>query len=367
MIRVFHIITHFDVGGAERVAVNIAKSKNPDFEYHIVELMHANSKFTPAFIKELDESHIRYHRGFMPQIHFHYMFERLAAFTFPFWFIFLFLKYRPQVIHTHTEMPDLATYCFFKLFPRLLRKTKIVRTIHSTQLWYGMKKTGVRIEKWMQSQHANVAISSSVRDEYEKNYHESTPIINNGVAPMDQKPYSELVKGKTNILFAGRFEEYKGIDILIETVKAMSKYDEYFFHIAGSGRMEKYLKDELQGCTNCVIVPPIYSISTYLGSFDFLFMPSLFEGLGMLSIEASMSGLPVVANDCEGLRDTLPADWPLKSESNSVEDYVRMFTSTNRGQRRDLIISSKTFVGLNFSIEKMQQDYERKYLISCRK
>ena len=26
-MRVFHVITHFDVGGAERVAVNIAKSK----------------------------------------------------------------------------------------------------------------------------------------------------------------------------------------------------------------------------------------------------------------------------------------------------------------------------------------------------
>lgn len=26
-MRIFHIITHFDIGGAERVAVNIAKSQ----------------------------------------------------------------------------------------------------------------------------------------------------------------------------------------------------------------------------------------------------------------------------------------------------------------------------------------------------
>ena len=39
MKRVFHIISHFDMGGAERVAVNIAKSGNPDIEYHIVELI----------------------------------------------------------------------------------------------------------------------------------------------------------------------------------------------------------------------------------------------------------------------------------------------------------------------------------------
>ena len=36
--RVFHIVSHFDVGGAERVAVNIAKSQTEGFEYHVVEL-----------------------------------------------------------------------------------------------------------------------------------------------------------------------------------------------------------------------------------------------------------------------------------------------------------------------------------------
>ena len=39
MKRIFHIISHFDMGGAERVALNIALSENPDFEYHIVEVV----------------------------------------------------------------------------------------------------------------------------------------------------------------------------------------------------------------------------------------------------------------------------------------------------------------------------------------
>ena len=36
-MRIFHIITHFDIGGAERVAVNIAKSQTTGMEYHLVE------------------------------------------------------------------------------------------------------------------------------------------------------------------------------------------------------------------------------------------------------------------------------------------------------------------------------------------
>lgn len=41
MMRVFHVITHLEVGGAERVAFNIAKSDNPAIEYHIVEVVHS--------------------------------------------------------------------------------------------------------------------------------------------------------------------------------------------------------------------------------------------------------------------------------------------------------------------------------------
>ena len=34
-MKVFHIISHFDLGGAERVAASIAKSNTDDMEYHI--------------------------------------------------------------------------------------------------------------------------------------------------------------------------------------------------------------------------------------------------------------------------------------------------------------------------------------------
>ena len=71
MKKVFHIISHFDVGGAERVAVNIAKSKTEGFEYHVVELIRARSRVTPVFIAELDDAGIRYHRACVPYVRFH--------------------------------------------------------------------------------------------------------------------------------------------------------------------------------------------------------------------------------------------------------------------------------------------------------
>ena len=45
MIKVFHIITHFDLGGSERVAINICKSKNSQIEYHLFEVLRGHFNF----------------------------------------------------------------------------------------------------------------------------------------------------------------------------------------------------------------------------------------------------------------------------------------------------------------------------------
>ena len=69
--RVFHLISHFDLGGAERVAANIAKSENKDFEYHIVESLRGSSDFTDGFLAELRSAGVHCHRSWMPGFHYH--------------------------------------------------------------------------------------------------------------------------------------------------------------------------------------------------------------------------------------------------------------------------------------------------------
>lgn len=52
-------------------------------------------------------------------------------------------RYKPAIVHTHTEVPDLSTYMFnfFGWLPNW-RKIKIVRTIHNTELWTDWKGIG---------------------------------------------------------------------------------------------------------------------------------------------------------------------------------------------------------------------------------
>lgn len=361
--RVFHIISHFDVGGAERVAVNIAKSDNPEIEYHVVELIRARSSFTQTFVEELREAGIKYHRFIVPGIRFHYLFERMAALLFPLWFVFIYYRYKPDVIHSHTEMPDLAVYHFFRLFPWCRKCCKVVRTIHNTRLWEGLPATGRRVEKFMIGCRANVAISASVQENYHREYGELAPIIFNGIAPVEQQPYPHLKPGKQNILFAARFEQQKGIGTLIEIIKALQDDHRYHFHLFGDGSLKKQAEQSLSQCANVSIHPPLYGVSRFMQSFQYMIMPSEFEGLSILSIEASFNGLPVIINSCPGLRDTLPADWPLQVSGNSLEQYMELFRHRLPDVNRDALCGQALqFVDSRFGVHQMRRRYEAIYL-----
>jgi len=362
MRRVFHIITHFDLGGAEAVALNIAKSRNTDFEYHLVEVMRGQGQWAQHFIAEMEESGIHYHRALLPVVfHFHYVAEKLLACLFPLRFLLLFLKYRPAIVHVHTEMPDLGIFVFFKLFPWLEKRCQLVRTIHNTVLWTGMKSIGAKVEAEYRRARANIAISTSVARCYEEAYGERPPIIYNGVAEKAQRPYDGRIEGRINVLFAGRLEKQKGITTLAEILRMMKNDERYAFHIFGAGS-EATLLHEFADDENIIVRPPMYGISSFLGAFDYMLMPSLHEGLSIMAIEASMAGLPTIINDCAGLNETLPPDWPLKVTNNDIAAYHRLFTEVLPTADRDSLgRTARNFAQGRFSIEQMQTAYERAY------
>ena len=74
--------------------------------------------------------------------------------------------------------------------------------------------------------------------------------------------------------------------------------------------------------------------------------------------------VPVIINSCPGLNETLPADWPLKVQNNSVEQYLEILGQLNRYDHEALGMKAYKYVKKNFSIEKMQKDYENFYYTS---
>lgn len=55
-------------------------------------------------------------------------------------------------------------------------------------------------------------------------------------------------------------------------------------------------------------------------------MPSNHEGLALMPIEASLAYTPTIINNCPGLKDTLPEDWPLCVNNNSIPDFIELIS-----------------------------------------
>lgn len=351
---IFHIITHFDLGGAEKVAVNIASSKTPGYQYHLVEVVRGKGDYSNQFVEDLKSKGIRYHRSRIGN-------NKLGIVLFPFWFLLLFLRYRPSVIHTHTEVPDLSVYVFYKMFGWAFRKIKFARTIHNTVLWSQWKIIGDMVERFFKSHDSNIAISNSVQRCYNERYEEEPPVIYNGIEEVTQLPFESVDYRRVNILFAGRLEYQKGIDELEAVINGCRDNNKLDFWIVGTGSLRKKIEGLVTTNKHVHYFDKIFGLSRYLSSFDFLFMPSNFEGFGLISVESSLVYVPSIINNCIGLNETLPEDWPLKVQGNNINEYLKIFDEINLVDKNALGLIAYNYVHDKFSVSRMQTLYEKFY------
>lgn len=114
-----------------------------------------------------------------------------------------------------------------------------------------------------------------------------------------------------NIVYLGRLKKYKGVDILIKAMKLVIKeVTGARLIIVGRGDREK----ELKGLTKTLCLEDkveFYGFVSESKKIEILHMadvavcPSFKEGWGITAIEANACGVPVIASDVSGLRDSV--------------------------------------------------------------
>jgi glycosyltransferase involved in cell wall biosynthesis len=371
MIKIFHLVTCLNLGGSENVAISLAENcvkANPQkFDFSIVELFAINNNYAIAKKKELFHKNIR-------TITLCRASKRFSLIISPLILSYLIIKEKPEIIHSHTDLPDFVLSIAIRLLKIVGKQTPaIIRTIHNTQLW----PTHASLGKYTESAFVNdvvVGVSdaallayNNLRIKNNLSVSKAQYVVYNGCSiPTRKETPFRIDRKKINIAFCGRLERQKGIDVLLKRILVLNKHfeDLFFFHIIGDGTYQKKV-EKLEKLTNNV---KTYSaepnISEKLHVFDFIVMPSRFEGLVLLSIEASFSQVPVIASFAPGLNETLPPLWPLQLNLENEMEWINLFQKivNNEFNVKKLKDNALEYVSARFSLNQMVAKYSDLYL-----
>lgn len=369
--KIIHLITSIQLGGAEIVAFNISESCNPalsEFEFIIVELFPSNDQYSCEKRKELEAKKIRIKTLFKGSKHHSMIFAPFSLFLF-------LIKEKPLIIHSHTDLPDFVLATTIKLLNIFrIRYGHIVRTIHNTVLWPTHQLLGKYTENAFRDDYivgvsdASLDANRQLRQKYNLAQTTNKHVIYNGCSTPTKEKVSFIINNnRINIAFCGRFEYQKGVDILIDRIKIINeKYnDRITFYLIGDGIFKPQIQELVNRYDNILLFPPINNISKKLHVFDYVIMPSRFEGLALLSLEASFARVPVIAAIAPGLTETLPNDWPLLfalDDPSSLMLIIRKIVNCEL-DISELKNKAESFVLEKFTVEKMNDSYSMLYLL----
>lgn len=107
------------------------------------------------------------------------------------------------------------------------------------------------------------------------------------------------------ILVLGRLVEQKGHRVFLDALAQLTS-DDYAVTIVGSGPLEAVLKKYAKQrgvAENITWQPAVTDVTAVYAASDIVVVPSLWEGFGLVALEAMASGRVVIAADTGGLRD----------------------------------------------------------------
>jgi glycosyltransferase involved in cell wall biosynthesis len=107
----------------------------------------------------------------------------------------------------------------------------------------------------------------------------------------------EFDPGLINLLFVGRFDRQKGLDILLEAMRALTDRPVHLYVIGGLVVDSETLPSEAPANVTFLGWLPRQEVGAYYSTADAIVMPSRWEGLSLTAIEAMSRATPVVASN----------------------------------------------------------------------
>jgi len=299
----------------------------------------------------------------------------------------LILKPKPDLVHIHHLLPLLA---FFRN-PLARYDVPVIYTAHGlhihkyeflhgvlNRLKYQLRFT---LEKHLFARADQViAVSKADRDFIRNRYKlNHVRYIPNGIDPADlEEAPSEKDIGKDpqlpgqGFLFitVARFNFQKGYDVLLRAIALIRDFlikKNARFLLVGDGdtlpEMKK-MSERLQ-ISDLVRFPGTRSdVYSLMKAADLMVLPSRWEGLPIVLLEAGLLKLPVIASDTYGNNELLGEDRGVMFANENVRDLAEKIKRTLSGEYKLACHADNFFhfVNNNYSVAKMLAGLHDTYL-----
>lgn len=349
-MRILHIITSLNIGGAEKLMVDLLprlKQKGVDVEL----LLFIGNR--TMFYEQLEKEGVKIHT-----------FSEGGSVYSPkhIFRLYRFLKKNKfDVIHTHNTAPQI-----FAAIVSVLVSLKLVTTEHNTTnrrrnwKWYKM------VDRWMYSRYSQVICISKGTENNLRNYineHTNKCItIYNGVDIRKYekaKPTHANPEKKNIITMVAAFRPQKDQDTLIKAFSILPKA-KYILWLVGDGVRRKQLETlvEEKGLTHVVKFWGIrQDVADILMSSDIAVMSSHYEGFGLTAVEGMAAGKPFIASDVDGLREIVEGAGLLFQQGNNKQLASIILELTNNIDLYNTVAEQCLQRARQYDISKMVEGY----------
>ena len=347
--HIVQIIPALGYGGAERMVIDLINNSDST-KYRFTVIVFFDNLPLKALIKNkteviLVEKKSKYDIGFLNRLE-----NKLA-------------ELKPDLIHGHLFAGD-----FWGRLAAHHLNVPFLSTEHNLNYEDGWFKNYIkRIISTKQDYYVacSLAVSDYMRDVYKIS--SDIAVINNGI---DLNRFINLppaiFQEPLKFLMVGRLVKQKGHLVVLKALNNLKSFS-WSLIIVGSGEEKNNLLEFVK--TNnlgerVLFIDPTTQIEKLYSEADILLMPSIWEGLGVVVMEAMASGRLVVASKTGGLIEIIRNnETGYFGASNNVlnwEEKIRYFFE-NKKNIQTVVKSAKVYAQENFGIDKMTDKYNKVY------
>jgi glycosyltransferase involved in cell wall biosynthesis len=208
-------------------------------------------------------------------------------------------KQRPGLVHAHSTFAGLAT--------RLLRARGVsdAPLVYCAHGWSflmdvsSLKRRAYAAVERRLARHTDAIVNIS-HYEHARALELGLPadkshVVVNGIGPAPAAPPAPLPPSRINLLFSGRMDRQKGLDILLAAMERLTDRNLHLY-VAGASVLARETRRTLPNITYLGWLAR-ETLESYYAAADALVMPSRWEGFGLAATEAMRQSTAVIASD----------------------------------------------------------------------